>query len=311
MNRATMGTYSPGSTFKMLNALIALQEKAIWQGTQFTCQGKQSRPIKCTHTHQSPLSLRHAIQESCNPYFWNTFKSILNLSKFGNPKKGYEAWYKIIRSFGFGSKFNTDIPYELKGNIPSREYYDKIYHGSWNALTVRSLAIGQGEILVTPIQLANLAAIIANSGYYYPPHFLRKLEDIPNDSILPVEKKETAVVPEHFRVAREAMLEVFDGEHGTARFYKMDSIRQCGKTGTVQNPHGKDHSMFIAFAPYENPKIALAVIVENSGYGSTWAAPIASLLIEKYLTGNVKRTRIEQRILEGDLIHDDPKNKTH
>lgn len=311
LNRAVMGTYPPGSTFKMVNALAALQLHAITPNTTFTCQGKESRPIKCTHNHQSPLKLRHAIQESCNPYFWNTFKSILNLPRFGSPKKGYEAWYEIIKSFGFGSKFNTDIPYELKGNIPSPEYYDKVYRGSWNALTVRSLAIGQGEILVTPIQLANLAAIIANSGYYYPPHFLKKMEDVPPDSILPVEKKVTAVAPEHFKVAREAMLEVFDGDHGTARFYKMDSIRQCGKTGTVQNPHGKDHSMFIAFAPYDNPKIALAVIVENSGYGSTWAAPVASLMIEKYLTGEVKRKRVEQRMLEGDLIHGDIKNNGH
>ncbi len=228
----------------------------------------------------------------------------MNLPKYNDPKIGYEHWYNDIKSFGFGTKFNTDIPFEVSGNVPSPGYYDKVYNGKWNALTVRSLSIGQGEILVTPLQLANLAVIIANSGYYYEPHFLKKMEDIPDDTTLYGNKIRTAVDPEYFEVAREAMLEVFDGEYGTARWYKMDSIRQCGKTGTVQNPHGKDHSMFIAFAPYNNPRIALAVVVENSGYGSTWAAPIASLLIEKYLTGKVKRTMYEKKMLEGDLIHD-------
>ncbi len=304
LNRAVMGTYPPGSTFKMVNALVALQEHAITPHTMFSCQGPQSKPIRCTHNHISPLSLKHAIQESCNAYFWNTFKNTLNLPKYNDPKIGYEHWYNDIKSFGFGTKFNTDIPFEVSGNVPSPGYYDKVYNGKWNALTVRSLSIGQGEILVTPLQLANLAVIIANSGYYYEPHFLKKMEDIPDDTTLYGNKIRTAVDPEYFEVAREAMLEVFDGEYGTARWYKMDSIRQCGKTGTVQNPHGKDHSMFIAFAPYNNPRIALAVVVENSGYGSTWAAPIASLLIEKYLTGKVKRTMYEKKMLEGDLIHD-------
>ncbi|MCB2207171.1 MAG: penicillin-binding protein 2 [Bacteroidetes bacterium] len=303
LNRAVMGTYPPGSTFKMINALVALQEGAVTPNTSFTCQGKSSRPIKCTHDHKSPLQLEHAIQESCNPYFWNTFKSILNAPKYNDPKKGYEQWYQSIRSFGFGEKFNTDIPFELSGNIPTRAYYDKLYNGSWNALTVRSLSIGQGEILVTPIQLANLVAIIANKGYYYAPHFLRKIESEAFDSSAVRKKYKTSVDAKHFDFVTGAMLQVFEGDHGTARYYKMDSIQQCGKTGTVQNPHGEDHSMFIAFAPLENPKIAIAVIVENSGYGSTWAAPIASLLMEKYLTGKVKRTFYEKKMLEGDLIH--------
>ncbi len=311
LNRAVMGTYPPGSTFKMINALVALQEHAITPGTMFTCQGKESRPIRCTHTHVSPLGLKHAIQESCNSYFWNTFRNTLNLPKYNDPKIGYEHWYNDIKSFGFGSKFNTDIPYEVSGNIPSRAYYDKVYNGRWNALTVRSLSIGQGEILVTPLQLANLVAIIANSGYYYEPHFLKKIENLPDDSTLYGKKIWTAVEPKYYKVAREAMLEVFEADHGTARYYKMDSIQQCGKTGTVQNPHGEDHSMFIAFAPYENPQIAIAVVVENSGYGSAWAAPIASLLMEKYLTGEVKRAWYEKKMLEGDLIHNKTKDKEH
>lgn len=310
MNRAIMGTYPPGSTFKMVNALVALQEKVIYYGSEFTCNGKLSRPIKCTHDHISPLALEEAIQQSCNPYFWKTFRNTLNNTTYEDAKEGYLAWYNHVMSFGFGQKFNTDIPYELSGNIPEKDYYDKLYRGVWNALTVRSLGIGQGEILVTPIQLANLAAIIANRGFYFPPHVVNTLEG--NDTIAKKYKikKQTTVESRYFDIVRNAMLTVFEGEHGTARYYKLDSITQCGKTGTVENPHGEDHSMFIAFAPMENPEIALSVIVENSGYGSTWAAPIASLMIEKYLTGEVRRKRIEQRMFEGNLIEkaDEPED---
>jgi penicillin-binding protein 2 len=303
MNRAVLGTYPPGSTFKMINALVALQEKAITPNTKFTCQGPESRPIRCTHHHVTPLALNEAIKQSCNPYFWNTYKSILNKPSLGGVHQAYEKWYNDIRSFGFGQKFNTDIPFEVRGNIPSRKYFDKVYRGSWNALTVRSLAIGQGEILVTPIQLANLAAVIANKGYYFPPHFLK--HTVGEDSLMQKysTKVNTAVKPKYFDIVQHAMREVFSKEHGTAHYYEVDSLQQCGKTGTVQNPHGEDHSLFIAFAPMDDPKIAVSVIVENGGFGSRWAAPIASLMIEKYLTGEVKRTRLEKRIIEGDLIH--------
>jgi len=303
MNRAVMGTYPPGSTFKMVNGLIALQEKVIWEGTEFTCQGRLSSPIKCTHDHVSPLNLDEAIQQSCNSYFWKTFRSILGNTRYADSHEAYANWYNHVMSFGFGQKFNTDIPYELPGNIPDNAYFDKLYNGVWNALTVRSLAIGQGEILVTPIQLANLVAIIANRGYYFPPHVVRSIED--NDTISNKfnHKILTNVEPKYFDIIRKAMLTVFEGEHGTARFYKLNNIKQCGKTGTVENPHGEDHSIFIAFAPLENPKIALSVIVENSGYGSTWAAPIASLMIEKYITDSISRPKLEKRMLEGDLIH--------
>ena len=303
MNRAVMGAYPPGSTFKMINALVALQERAITRNTKFTCQGPESVPIRCTHHHKTPLALNEAIKQSCNPYFWNTFKSLLNKPSLGGTHQAYEKWYNDVKSFGFGQKFNTDIPFELKGNIPSRAYFDKLYRGSWNALTVRSLAIGQGEILVTPIQLANLAAVIANKGYYYPPHFLRQA--VGEDSIMALfrTKINTSVEPKYFDIVQHAMRDVFSMEHGTAHYYEVDTLQQCGKTGTVQNPHGEDHSLFIAFAPLDNPKIAVSVVVENGGYGSKWAAPIASLLIEKYLTGTVKRKRLEKRMLDGDLIH--------
>jgi len=302
MNRAIMGRYPPGSTFKMMNALIGLQEGAIWSGTEFTCKGKLTWPIKCTHNHVSPLALETAIQQSCNPYFWNTFNSILNNTKYKDAQAGYKAWYEHVVSFGFGSKFNTDIPYEVSGNIPTNEYYDKLYRGSWNAMTVRSLAIGQGEILVTPIQLANFSAIIANKGWYYPPHVANSMEDNPDVDDQFKRKIYTTVEAKYFEIVRDGMQTVFEGERGTARYYKLDSIVQCGKTGTVQNPHGEDHSIFIAFAPKDDPKIALSVIVENSGYGSTWAAPIASLMIEKYLTRKITRKAIEEKMLNGDLI---------
>lgn len=302
LNRAIGGTYPPGSTFKMINALVALQEGVISKETTFSCQGPLSRPIKCTHNHYSPLDLDGAITQSCNPYFWNTFKSILTNPKYNNSHEGYKAWYDNVVSFGFGKKFSTDIPFEVAGNIPSVEYYDRLYRGSWNALTVRSLAIGQGEILVTPIQLANMVVIIANKGYYYKPHFLKHMED--NDTLKSFYSKKiyTTIKPEYFNTVIKSLVEVFEGDHGTARWYQMDSIKQAGKTGTVQNPHGEDHSLFIAYAPVDDPQIALSVIVENGGFGSKWAAPIASLLIEKYLKGEIKRKRVEKKIIEGNLI---------
>ncbi|MGE4541311.1 MAG: penicillin-binding protein 2 [Bacteroidales bacterium] len=298
INRAISGSYPPGSTFKMINALAALNIGAINEHTEFTCQGKLSRPIKCTHDHKSPLALLEAMENSCNPYFWNTFRSTLYSSKFKDHKDAYDYWFETMHKFGLGVAFDTDIPFELTGNIPSSAYFDKLYRGSWNALTVRSLSIGQGEILVTPLQLANLAVIISNKGFYYKPHLLKS---IVGDANLPetyTQKIETGVSSEHFEIVKQSMLDVFEGDHGTARYYKIDSIQAGGKTGTVQNPHGDDHSMFIAFAPYDNPKIALAVVVENAGYGSTWAAPIATLMIERYLKGKSDRPALEKRMME-------------
>ncbi len=303
INRAVSGTYPPGSTFKLVNALIGLQEKVITPQTPFTCQGTASKPIACSHNHISPLRLEEAISLSCNSYFWKTFQRIINNPAFKNRHLAYEDWYKKVISFGFGHRFNTDIPFEKPGNIPSRHYFDRLYRGSWNALTVRSLSIGQGEILVTPIQLANLAAVIANRGYYVAPHFLMKIskDDTISSGFKSIHKVD--IEQHYFKIAVNSMREVFDGKEGTARFYKLDSLSQAGKTGTVQNPHGKDHSIFMAFAPVDHPKIALAVVVENAGFGSTWAAPVASLMIEKYLRGYSKRKRLEKRIMEGDLIH--------
>lgn len=301
-NRALMATYPPGSTFKLVNALVGLQEQAIQVSTKFSCNGTRSMPIKCSHNHITPLSLVDGIQQSCNPYFWETLKSILNNSKYENTREAYVNWYKITRSFGLGEKFETDLMYESKGNIPSAEYYDKLYRGRWNALTVRSLAIGQGEILITPMQLANMTATVANRGFYYAPHLVRAIDNPENLTKSAKEKIIALVDSHHFKSVIDGMEKVTQ-VGGTAHRAALDSIAVCGKTGTVQNPHGKDHSIFIAFAPKENPKIAIAVIVENAGdYGGTWAAPIASLMMEQYFYGEVKRKNKEKRILEADLI---------
>ncbi|MCB0823451.1 MAG: penicillin-binding protein 2 [Bacteroidales bacterium] len=303
LNRAIMGTYPPGSTFKMVNALVGLQEGVLHDYTAYSCYGPASTPISCTHDHISPLELQEAIEQSCNPYFWNVFRSIISNPKYPTVVDAFNVWRDDVTSIGFGKKFNTDIPFEQSGNIPTAELYDKIYTADhWNALTIRSLAIGQGEILVTPLQLANLSVVIANKGFYYPPHLVSAI-GTPDAKIEAFnERIKTNFDEKYFDVVQQAMLEVFEGEHGTARWAKLEGVDICGKTGTVQNPHGKDHSMFIAFAPKDDPKIALSVIVENSGYGSTWAAPIASLLIEKYLNDTISRPQVEKRILDGNLI---------
>ena len=303
LNRAIMGTYPPGSTFKIVNALVGLQEGVLHEGTSYYCYGPATKPIRCTHNHTSPLELVEGIEQSCNPYFWNVFRSIINNPKHNGVVECFNSWRNHVTSIGFGTKFNTDIPFEQGGNIPTSEVYNKIYSkGHWNALTIRSLAIGQGEILVTPLQLANLVVVIANKGFYYPPHLVRAIESKDNKIKEFNSKIVTSIESRHFDVIQEAMLDVFEGDHGTARWSKLPGVKICGKTGTVQNPHGKDHSMFIAFAPFDNPQIAMSVIVENSGYGSTWAAPIASLLVEKYLNDTITRPHIEKRMLEGNLI---------
>ena len=300
-NRAASGTYPPGSTFKILNGLIGLQCGVINEHSTYICNGPLSFPIKCTHNHHSPTSLMEAVENSCNPYFWNVFWDMLNAKKLGGVKDAFDYWYDHVLKFGFGSNLATDLAFAVNGRIPSSIYYDNIYDGTWNAWTVRSLSIGQGEILVTPVQLANYAAAIGNDGFYYPPHIIRAFSDgSPIDSAFTT-KVTTDIAPKHFRTMKNGMRRVFEGSHGTARYSAIDGISVAGKTGTAQNPHGKDHSIFIAFAPVENPQIAIAVIVENAGFGSTYAAPIASLMIEKYIRGYVKRTDVEQRIMEMEL----------
>lgn len=295
LNRATQATYSPGSTFKTLQALVCLQEKGITIHSQYPCSGPGSTPIKCTHHHGSPVSLENAIEQSCNPYFWCAFRDMLQkdrdcYSKGNEPfRKRYQLWRDDVMSFGLGNRFSdSDLPEQSKGNIPSIQYYDKFYGKTgWKAITIRSLSIGQGEVLVTPMQLANQTATIANGGWYITPHVNK------NDS-MKSHKHKTAVDSIYFTYVQEGMRRVMT--HGTGRWHQVDTLHMCGKTGTVQNPHGKDHAIFIGFAPMESPKIAVAVVVENAGFGATWAAPIASLMMEQYLTDTIQRTAVFERI---------------
>lgn len=298
VNRATSGIYPPGSTFKMVNGLITLQSGIVRADSEYPCNGIESQPIRCTHFHSNSVALYEAIENSCNPYFWETFKEMFASAQFNSAKDAYQYWYDLVTSFGLGSTFKTDIPAEVSGNIPKSSFYDKMYRGVWNALTVRSLSIGQGEILATPLQLANMAAAIGNEGFYYPPHLIKSFSDgSPIDSNMTT-KKIIDIKAQHFKDVKIGMCRVFEGESGTARFSKIDSIQVAGKTGTAENPHGDDHSLFMGFAPADNPKIAIAVVVENAGFGSQWAAPIASLMIEKYLRGYIKNTNKEKRFIE-------------
>lgn len=301
INRAVNGTYPPGSTFKTINALIGLQSKAVNTTTKYICNGPESSPIKCTHYHHSPVGLIDGLENSCNPYFWNVYQDMLNSYRFKNVKQGYQFWYDLVLQFGLGTSFKTDIASNSSGNIPDTNYFNKLYRGVWNAMTVRSLSIGQGELLVTPLQLANMAAAIGNEGYYYPPHYIKRFEDgSMNDSIY--HKVTIDIDKAYFKNVKEGMRNVFEGNRGTARFYRIDSITVAGKTGTAENPHGLDHSIIMAFAPIDNPRIAIAVIVENAGFGSSWAAPIASLMIEKYIKGYVTRPEIEERVVKFEDI---------
>lgn len=294
MNRATQAQYSPGSSFKPLQALVCQQMHGITEHTMYSCSGPGSSPIKCTHHHGSPVSLLNAIEQSCNPYFWNAFRATIERDGYGEKnlkfRTNYDEWVDRMKSFGLGEKFTDGDLYEQsRGYIPTQKFYNKTYKAEtgWRAITIRSNSIGQGEVLATPLQLANSMAVIANNGYYITPHLHK------SDTMLT--KKHLAKVDKaYYPIVVEGMSRVF--EYGTARSSRMDSISMCGKTGTVQNPHGKDHSLFVGFAPRENPKIAMAIVVENAGFGSTYAAPIFSLLVELYLNGKINRTELEERI---------------
>lgn len=299
INRATQAQYSPGSTFKTLQALVGLQERAITPRTLYPCNGKQSSPIKCTHSHGSPVDLEEGIEQSCNPYFWAMFRDLLQRDGYadGNVlfKQNYTTWRDDIMSFGLGQKFeDTDISEQASGYVPTVELYNKIYGAKgWKAITIRSLAIGQGEILVTPLQLANQAAAIANKGYYITPHLNR------NDS-MKSRIHTTSVDSAYFNVVQTGMARVMS--NGTGRWYNVEDLQMCGKTGTVENVHGKDHALFIGFAPKDNPQIAIAVAVENAGFGATWACPIGSLIMEQYLTDEIGRKSLYERIANANLI---------
>lgn len=305
-NRSTMASYPPGSTFKLVMALIGLNEGVLKAETRYPCARGYpplgGRP-KC-HPHGSPMDLEGAIGTSCNSYFSYVFKSVIEDKKYNNTQKAYANWRDIATSFCLGTKTGSDLANELRGNVPSIGYYDKIFgKGSWKASTVISLGIGQNELGITPLQNANLVAIIANKGWYYTPHIVKAIDGNPNDTILDKFKvkhytkiKDTAI----YNVVIAGMAKAVEG--GTAAMLKIEGIPYAAKTGTAQNS-GKDHSVFVCFAPLDNPKIAIGILIENGGWGSSYAGPIARLMMEKYLKGKITRPDLEKRMLETDLIH--------
>jgi penicillin-binding protein 2 len=304
-NRAIQAQYPPGSTFKTINTLIALQEGVLNASTRYGCSGVSTSPIPCSHSHPSPLDLHHAIEQSCNPYFWRVYKSILDQGKFSTMQDAYNYWRDLATSFGIGTILEGDVVDQANGNLPKDTYYDRYYgKKGWKPITIRSLSIGQGEVEETPLQLANVAAIIANRGFYYPPHLLKNVEGDSQSATIFDKKIYAKVASSYYHDLIEGMWLVYQGGGGSARWYQIDSVECCGKTGTSQNPHGKNHSVFIAFAPKDNPKIAIACVVENSGYGATWAAPIATLVMEKYLKREVKQKATEERMLNAYLLGD-------
>jgi penicillin-binding protein 2 len=307
-NRALMAQYPPGSTFKTINGLIGLQEEVISPASSFDCfYGYSYRGIHVgCHHHDAPLDLRGAVQNSCNAYFCNVFRRILENPRYKNTEEAFNAWRDHVTSFGFGSPLGSDFPNELSGNIPTAAYYDRYYSkGHWNFLTIISMAIGQGELLITPMQMANMTAAIANKGFYYTPHLVKRIEGQESIDDRFSTRHVTTIDPDHYLPIIDGMeLAVNGGPGSTARIARIPDIVVCGKTGTAENPHGADHSIFIAFAPKDDPKIAIAAYVENQGFGSTYAAPIASLMIEKYLKGEVKRRWLEQHVLRENTNKD-------
>lgn len=312
-NRALMALYPPGSTFKLIDALIGQDLGVLTPDTKYPC-ARGYPPLggkpKC-HPHSSPTDLVGSISTSCNSYYSYVFKSIIDCKKYHSTVEGFEAWRNYALSFGVGKRLNSDLPHELKGSLPTVKYYDKVFgKGSWKASTVISLGIGQAELGITPLQNANVVATIANKGFYYIPHIVKSIGFNPNhDKLKRFKEKQYTLVKDTalFNNVIDGMTKVV--ESGTAAALKIKGIPFCAKTGTAQNPHGKDHSVFVCFAPKENPKIAIAILVENAGFGAAWAGPIASLMLEKYLTGKTERPDMEKRMLEGNLIANATKGK--
>jgi penicillin-binding protein 2 len=302
--RPLMAMYPPGSIFKIVQTLIGLQEGVLHPDTRFPCD---KTLVNC-HNHPSPQDLHGAVQYSCNPYFHQAFRRIINQNKSPNTytdsRIGLDNWREYVRRFGLGAPLGVDLPSEKGGQMPSSRLYNRIYgEGRWKYSTIYSLAIGQGEMLITPVQMANIAAIMANKGYYYTPHLVKSISEGQIDEKYKV-RNETGVDTAYFSFVRDAMS---DAIYGTAPRAVIPGISLCGKTGTAENPQGFDHSVFMAFAPKENPKIAIAVYVENAGWGGRAAASIASLMIEQYLTGEVKRTSLVDYVLKGDFLDKDAK----
>ena len=303
-NRAVSAKYPPGSTFKLVQGLVGMQEGVLTPANAYPCHGGYSygsKKMKC-HPHPSPLDLRNAVANSCNAYFCYVLRNVLDNPRYGSVKEGFDVWEEYVKSFGFGRKLDSDFNGEGNGYVPDRGFYDKRYRGSWNSLTVISLSIGQGELGCTPLQMANLAAIIANRGYYYIPHIVKRIEGRDSIDRRFYERRYTKVDPRYFEPVVEGM---WRGVHvaGTSRMAFLPGLDVCGKTGTAQNPHGRDHSTFLSFAPKDNPKIAISVYVENAGFGASAALPIASLLEEFYLTDTITRPELVERVKQMQIYY--------
>lgn len=311
-DRSIMGAYPPGSTFKPTQGLIFLQEGIIDLNTTYPCSHgyiNGGLRVGC-HPHGSPLPLKPALQTSCNAFFCWGFKAMIDRrSKYGSSANAFEIWKKHLVSMGYGYKLGIDLPGEQRGFIPNEEFYNRFYKaGRWSANTIISVAIGQGEILATPLQIANLGATIANRGWFVTPHVVKEIQDtvMPQDIL---HKRYPTVEKTHYEAVAEGMRMAVTG--GTCRRAAIPGIEVCGKTGTAQNPHGKDHSAFMGFAPYHEPKIAVAVYVENGGWGATYGVPIGSLVMEKYLTGTIapERKYMEDQMMHSSIIYAAPKKK--
>lgn len=297
-NRAVKAKYPPGSTFKLVQGLIGLQEGTLRPGDRYPCNNGYTygtRKMGC-HPHKSPLDLRDAVAQSCNAYFCYVFKDMITNAKYGNVKEGVRVWNDYVYSFGFGRRLGTDLYGEGAGYVPTPEYYDRGYNGRWNWGTVLSCSIGQGEMGCTPLQMANLAAIVANRGYYYVPHLIKKIEGRDSIDRRFYERHYTMVDSVNFVPIVDGMWRSVNVS-GTSRTAYLEGLDVCGKTGTAQNPLGADHSTFLSFAPKDNPKIAISVYVEHGGFGSAIAVPIASLIEELYLTDTIRRPELLERVL--------------
>ncbi len=303
-NRALMAAYPPGSVFKLIDALVGQKEGVLQTSTVYPCQ-RGYPPMgghpKC-HPHAAG-DLYTAISASCNSYFSYVFRSIVDEKKYPKFEDGYNNWRDNVMSFGVGAKLGSDLPYELGGNVPTVKYYNKVFgENHWRSNTVVSLGIGQAELTILPVQMANVVACIANHGYYYTPHIIKGIGNEKKIDPKFAVKHFCSVPGQYFIPVVDAMERVLK-PGGTAWTSAIKDITICGKTGTAENPHGKDHAVFLAFAPKDNPKIAIACVVENCGFGGVFAAPIVCLMIEKYLKGKISRPEMEKRMLEIDLIH--------
>ncbi len=306
-NRASLAKYPPGSTFKPVLSAIGLEEKILTPNRGMSCNGgfRYGKLTVGCHGHAPISTVGKAIQYSCNNYYCQTFRELVNVYGFFFPEKGMDKFSEHLHSWGMGYKLGIDLPYETAGRVPTTDYYNKKHgKGNWKFSTAVSVGIGQGELEVTPVQMANMAAIIANRGFYYVPHFAKELVgDTANLLKRYHQKHYTKVHPRHFEPVVKGMADVMTA--GTGRRSRINDIIICGKTGTVENSKGKDHSTFIAFAPRDKPKIAIAVYIENGGFGSTYGGPISSLMIEKYLRGHIEgeaRKNLEKFILNADLV---------